>query len=132
MSSTNPGTGASRRFGSWGMPRYWWWWPCNPWTQFQVAKGTSLNCCVKLTDLALLQFNVIGIDLYPIFHFSQTFNMSNCQNVIHVGLSSLTYGAKYLQHLFLAYSLSISPWNIYGNFLTKSLIYIPSNNSLNL
>lgn len=70
---------------------------------------TSLNCCVKLIGLALLQFNVIGIDLYPIFYFSQTLNMSNCQNVSHVGLSSLTYGAEYLQHLFLAYSLSVSP-----------------------
>ncbi|KAK4606805.1 hypothetical protein RGQ29_000871 [Quercus rubra] len=30
------------------------------------------------------------------------------KNVSHVGLSSLTHGAEYLQHLFLAYSLSVT------------------------
>lgn len=35
-------------------------------------------------------------------------NMSNCQNISHVGLSSLTTGAKSLEQLILANGPSVS------------------------
>ncbi|XVE79869.1 hypothetical protein DITRI_Ditri14bG0091700 [Diplodiscus trichospermus] len=36
-------------------------------------------------------------------------NMSNCQNVTHTGLSSMTNGAEQLQQLILAYGSAVSP-----------------------
>lgn len=35
-------------------------------------------------------------------------NLSKCQNVSHVGLSSLTNGAEHLKQLVLAYGPSVS------------------------
>lgn len=76
------------------------------------------KCLPPILELEHLEDLVLegcpGIDddgLATLKHSSKslkTLNMSNCQNVSHVGLSSLTYGAEYLQHLFLAYSLSVT------------------------
>lgn len=48
------------------------------------------------------------MDVLPNLHFLQIINMSRCQNVSHVGLSSLTSGAESLQQLILAYGPAVS------------------------
>lgn len=52
--------------------------------------------------------NVISNDSFSELHILQMLNLSNCQNVTHTGLSSLTNGAQQLQQLILAYGSVVS------------------------
>lgn len=72
-----------------------------PILQLEYLEDLVLEGCLGIDDdgLATLKHGSKSL---------KTLNMSNCQNLSHVGLSSLTYGAEHLQQLILAYSLSVT------------------------
>ena len=52
---------------------------------------------------------IINHKLIRLCCVQQMLDMSSCQNVSHVGLSSLTSGAASLRQLILAYGFPVSP-----------------------
>jgi hypothetical protein len=63
-------------------------------------------------------------DKFSYFSFEQKLDMSSCQNVTHVGLSSVFSCTRCLEQLTLAYGSSVSLYNSLGLSDSRSFIIL--------